>query len=141
MIPRPFLMLLLMAVSISACEQQDKVIINKNVVSVEIADEPQEHTIGLMHRASLDKDAGMLFIFDDEQVRTFWMKNTKIPLDMIFISEDKKIIDIQEAEPCTEDPCTFYTSKEKAQYVLEVNRGYTKTKNIKRGDAIVIKRK
>ncbi len=61
---------------------------------VEIAATPEQHALGLMHRRSLKSDYGMLFIFADEEVRSFWMKNTLIPLDMIFINSDRQVVDL-----------------------------------------------
>src|SRR3989344_3844205 len=94
-------------------------------VNVEIADDNNERMNGLMFRKNLDKDSGMLFVFDDEKNQTFWMKNTLIPLDVIFIGKDMKIVDIKHATPCNEDPCKLYKSSGPARYVLEVNYNFT----------------
>ena len=76
----------------------------------------------------------MLFIFQQEgPLQTFWMKNTLIPLDMLFISSDLVIVDITTMQPCTFDPCPSYTSKQPAQYALEVNAGYVRSHAIKTG--------
>ena len=99
--------------------------------SVEIASSQEERRIGLMNRPILEESHGMLFIFDDENYRSFWMKDTLIPLDIIFISSDFKIVDITTLEPCG-IICNSYLSKEKAMYVLEVNLG----SGIKIGDII-----
>ncbi len=130
------LFLLLAVVFISACTQQDYVLMNGSKVKVEIANSAQEKSIGLMHRPSLEQNAGMLFMFQDEEIRTFWMKNTLIPLDMIFISKGLKVVDVIEAEPCREDPCALYTGNERAQYVLEVNRGYAREHHISIGSPV-----
>jgi uncharacterized membrane protein (UPF0127 family) len=68
----------------------------------------------------------MLFIFEEERIYPFWMKNTLIPLDMIWIDKNGKIIDIQIAEPCTQDPCRSYTPSGSGLYVLELNAGRAK---------------
>jgi len=112
---------------------------NKILVNVEIADDSQEWAQGLMFRKNLDENSGMLFIFPDEQTRGFWMKNTLIPLDIIFVSSNLTIIDIKENfGPCETDPCQVYTSKAPAKYVLEVNGGFVEKKGIKVGDRIKI---
>jgi len=105
-------------------------------INVEIADEYDELREGLMFRESLAEDSGMLFIFGDEEIRSFWMKNTLIPLDMIFIDENFVIVGIEGAVPCEEDPCPSYNSKKPAKYVLEVNAGYVKEVGIKIGDEV-----
>lgn len=97
------------------------------IVNVEIADSKEEQASGLMYRTSLDTNKGMLFIFNDEQQRIFWMKNTKIPLDIIFIDANNNIVDIKEDfQPCTAaELCEKYISTP-AQYALEVNAGFVK---------------
>lgn len=108
-------------------------------VSVEIADDPFERADGLMYRESLAADAGMLFVFGDERVRSFWMKNTLIPLDMLFVAADLTIVDIVEgALPCEADPCPLYTSSAPARYGLEVNAGFVRDHGIRVGDAVVL---
>ena len=108
-------------------------------VNVEIADAAGERGKGLMFREGLGGDEGMLFIFEDSRERNFWMKNTLIPLDIVFISEDFEILNIEEAEPCENELCEIYSSDGSAKYVLEVNQGYSKKNNIKAGDNIKIK--
>ncbi len=90
-------------------------------IIVELARTDNERQEGLMHRDKLCDDCGMLFIFNEESRHDFWMKNTKIPLDMIFIDSDLKIVDILYAEPCAEDPCKSYVSNKNALYILETN--------------------
>ena len=91
-------------------------------VRVELARTSQEHSQGLMFRESLDADAGMLFLYQDEGIRVFWMRNTLIPLDMIFISADLTVAGVVEnAEPQTD---TQRQVGKPAQYVLEVNGGF-----------------
>ena len=105
-------------------------------VFVEVADDQDETMRGLMFRKDLSWNAGMLFVFYDEEPRTFWMKNTLIPLDMIFVDSNLKIVDIKEnVPPCAEgDECPLYPSRERAQYVLEVNAGFVQENGIKIGD-------
>lgn len=106
-------------------------------IRVEIADTPAERETGLMHRDSLAEDAGMLFILDDEGVVGFWMKDTIIPLDIIFISKDWRIVNIRHsAQPCRAEPCESYFSDAPVRYVLEVNGGFAQRHNTSEGDSI-----
>lgn len=90
---------------------------------VEVADSPDEHARGLMYRDSMPSGRGMLFVFQDEQPRAFWMKNTKISLDMIFIASNGTVVEVKRGvPPCVEDSCVAYRSPP-AKFVLEVNSG------------------
>ncbi len=135
----PILSFILFTTPSNPSNDSPKAIINGKVINLELATTPLERQKGLMFRTNLEEDSGMLFIFPDEQIRYFWMKNTLIPLDMIFIDSDNKIIDIQTAEPCMEDPCKNYISKFPAKYVLELNMGYTERNDIYIGDKINIR--
>ena len=104
--------------------------INDINIPVELAITEEQQIKGLMFRTNLT--GGMLFIFNEEMQRTFWMKNTLIPLDMMFINEDFEIVTIHHAIPCEEDPCKTYTSPD-AKYVLEVNYNFTEENKIKEG--------
>ncbi len=112
---------------------------NKSVyISAELAGTQEEWQRGLMYRTYLPENSGMLFIFPDEQQRSFWMKNTLIPLDIIFASSNMSIVDIKENfQPCEADPCPSYVSKP-AMYVLEVNGGFVERNQIKINDKIKI---
>lgn len=104
------------------------------IIKVEIVKTEEERALGLMFRYSLPEDRGMLFIFEKEDYQRFWMKNCFFPLDLIFMDRKGKIVDIKENfEPCKEEPCPTYTSKEKSIYVLEVQGGFCKKNNIKTG--------
>ena len=111
-------------------------VINENVIALELADTPEERANGLMHRKFLDEDAGMLFVFENVGKVSFWMKDTLIPLDMLFISEDLAVVGIVQAEPCVEDPCQSYSVMEEVKYVLEVNKGYSERHDIQVGDKV-----
>lgn len=89
---------------------------------VEVADDPMERSMGLMYRDSLPDDRGMLFVYPDEAVRGFWMKNTRIPLSIAFADADGVIIAIMDMAP--DDGRTRYRSPGRARYALEVNRGW-----------------
>lgn len=125
-----------------ACTPEEKIIktvkIGDGIFYVEVADTPEKRVKGLMLRESLDNGKGMLFEFQDEFPRSFWMKDTLIPLDIIFISKDKVIVNITTAGPCQTMPCKSYSSGKPAMYVLEINAGEASKKNIKIGDSIEI---
>ena len=104
--------------------------------NVEVADSPESRARGLMFRSSLPDDAGMVFVFDSVEPRNFWMKNTLIPLDMIYINDDFHVVEIKSnVLPCEEDPCPSYKS-EPAMYVLEVNAGLAEKNNVEVGSLI-----
>ena len=102
--------------------------------SVELATTPAERELGLMYRQSMAADAGMLFIYPDEQEVAFWMKNTLIPLDMLFIGADGRIRRIEERTiPLTETPIS---SVYPVKAVLEVNGGTVERLGIHQGDMV-----
>ena len=103
-------------------------------LDIEIADNDYETQTGLMYRTELGKEQGMLFIFPNETERSFYMKNTRIALDIIYISADSTIVSFQKnAKPFDE---TSLPSNAPAKYVLEINAGLSDAWNIKIGDKI-----
>lgn len=104
---------------------------------VDIADTTEKRTIGLMFRDKMGADSGMLFVFDDEIERAFWMKNTLIPLDMLFIDRSGKIIHIHES--AIPHDLTPVPSKGPAFAVLEINGGRAKTLGLTPG--MIVKHK
>jgi uncharacterized membrane protein (UPF0127 family) len=108
------------------------------IYDVEVADTPDARNLGLMRRDHLDENAGMLFVFDTEAPRYFWMKSTLIPLDILFIGADKAIVDIQTMTPCANDPCPLYASKAPAKYALEINSGEASRKGMKEGQTVLL---
>ncbi|MBI4448562.1 DUF192 domain-containing protein [Candidatus Woesearchaeota archaeon] len=132
------LVLLVCGLLLSCATNSDSVIIGPHVFGAEIADAPDEWSQGLMFREQLGINKGMLFIFPDDAPRSFWMKNTKIPLDMIFINESRRIVYIhQNVQPCIKDPCPAYPSPP-AMYVFEINAGLAKEYGFGVGDAVRI---
>jgi len=123
----------------SACQAQPSVTIRteegrERSFQVEIADTPSKRELGLQYRRELAADHGMIFLFPGESQQTFWMKNTPIPLDMIFINHDGKIVGIvEQATPFTLDPRSVNGD---SQYVLEINGGLSKKYGFARGDSV-----
>ncbi len=105
-------------------------------VAVEIAFTEEERALGLMHRTSLAQDHGMLFVFEQPQVLSFWMKNTKIPLEVLFFDDQGNFVSMQSMVPCIADPCMSYPSTGIAQYALEVNPGFAAAHQIGLGTTI-----
>lgn len=97
---------------------------------VEIADTPEKQEKGLMGRKSLSENQGMLFIYDEPQDLSYWMKNTLISLDIIFIDDDMEVVSVKQGQPMSEEPIT----ENDVQYVLEVNSN----SGIEEGDQLVI---
>ncbi|MEB2329818.1 MAG: DUF192 domain-containing protein [Ignavibacteriaceae bacterium] len=103
-------------------------------IEIEIADNPSERSQGLMFRKSMQENQGMLFLFPLEEPQSFWMKNTHIPLDIIFVNAKKQIVKIHKnTKPFSEKSLP---SQKPAKYVVEVNAGYTDKHGISEGDKI-----
>lgn len=107
---------------------------------VELAQTPEEMSRGLMFREKLDPEGGMLFIFDREGEYSFWMKDTLIPLDIIWIDGNKKIVFISEnTQPCKEEFCPNINPGKNAEYVLELNGGTCQKIGLKAGETLDFK--
>ncbi len=97
------------------------VVFGGDTVRAEVARTSSERSRGLMYRESLPEDGGMLFVYDDEAPRSFWMENTLVPLDIAFLDSSLTVVDIQSMEPGTRD---MHRSAAPAMFALEVNRGW-----------------
>jgi uncharacterized protein len=134
-----FLTLLTIVLQTTACQAQPKVtIVTKEgrelTFQVEVADTPTKRELGLQYRRDLAGDRGMIFLFPIESEHAFWMKNTPIPLDMIFINSDGKIVGIvEQAVPFSLDSRSVPAA---SRFVLEINGGIAKRNGIKIGDSI-----
>lgn len=101
--------------------------------TIEIADDQSERSAGLMFRESMDDDHGMLFVFSQTKPVGFWMKNTPMPLDLVFIGQDGKVVDILPGEPFSE---ASIGPNEPVRFVLELKRGTAEKTGIKEGDLV-----
>ncbi len=114
---------------------KDFVCFKSQCVDVEIVQDEKTRAQGLQFRKSLGQDKGMLFVFAQPDVYSFWMKDTYIPLDMIWLDYSRQVVFIHEnALPCQQDLCPSYGPSGKAMYVLEVNSGWIKKTGLKTGD-------
>lgn len=149
---------LLFFIAVTSCKdekksvQQTEIVFNKEAdliihkiatdssevkLDVEIADTDYDIQTGLMYRSSMEPNQGMLFVFDDVVERYFYMKNTQIPLDILYVDENRKIVSFQKnTKPFDE---TSLPSNAPAQYVLEVNAGMADVWSLKVGDSISFK--
>ena len=108
--------------------------------SVEIADTREKQTLGLMFRDSMPADAGMIFLFPNEAPRSFWMKNCRIPLDIMYFDKDMKMVSISaNTPPCRTKRCPSYPSTGPAMYVLELNAGVAAELGVGPGDQLTLK--
>lgn len=107
------------------------------VVRVEIAADPESRAQGLMYRDQLGNGNGMLFFFPESGEYPFWMKNTRIPLDMIWIDKDHRVAHVKDAvPPCRIADCPSYPPNAISQYVLEVDGGVARQHGLKAGDVL-----
>ncbi|RZI79958.1 MAG: DUF192 domain-containing protein [Rubrivivax sp.] len=99
-------------------------------IKAEVAQTPQQHEIGLMHRTSMGANEGMLFIFDRPGQQCFWMKNTLIPLSVAFVADDGSIVNLDEMQPQT---LNTHCSAKPVRFVLEMNTGWFSKRGLKPG--------
>jgi len=104
-----------------------------HLIRAEVAADYATRMTGLMHRASMPSNAGMLFIFDEATTHCMWMKNTLLPLSVAFIDERGAIINVEDMEPQTEDS---HCASRPARYALEMNRGWFVARGLKPGSRI-----
>ena len=103
-------------------------------VQAELADTPQRRARGLMFRKQLDPNTGMLFVFEEVGAWSFWMKNTTVALDILWLGPDKRIVHVEENVPgCKQDPCPEYKPNKDALYTLELPAGSVKREKLAQG--------
>ena len=105
--------------------------------TVELAETSEKQALGLMFRDRLEEDHGMLFLFPVESRRSFWMKNTRIPLDIFYFDAELALVSVAaDAQPCRSARCPSYPSEGAAQYVLELNAGKAAELGVHPGDVL-----
>jgi hypothetical protein len=105
----------------------------------EIADTPERWQRGYMHRAEVGENEGMIFVFPYPEVHPFWMKNTLVPLDILWLDERLSIVHLEAmVPPCRKDPCPNYGPARKVRFVLELRGGTAARHGLKPGDPIAI---
>jgi len=108
-------------------------VVGGTTVRAEVADDPSSRAVGLMGRAALTPDAGMLFVYPDQARRSFWMKNTPLPLSIAFINRTGQIVHITQMQPLSEAPVP---SVHPTMYALEMASGWFETHAVKVGQSV-----
>lgn len=122
---------------VSAIISQNKTIqISGQSLAVEVADEPAERERGLCCRDSLVSDSGMLFVYDKPGYYSFWMKDTRIPLDIIWVDSAEEIVYIEEYVQPESYPNESFVSESPAQYIIETNAGWVRANGVAIGDSV-----
>ncbi|MGK7884459.1 MAG: DUF192 domain-containing protein [Crocosphaera sp.] len=112
--------------------------IKETLIELEVAKTPEQQQIGLMYRQSLDKNRGMIFVFQELRPLRFWMKNVNISLDMIFLIDGRVKAVLSNVPPCTVDPCPSYGPESLSNQVIELRGGRAKELGIEAGDQLEI---
>ena len=99
-------------------------------IDTQLATQPEQRQIGLMHRTAMPQHEGMLFVFEQPAVQCFWMRNTLIPLTAAFVADDGSIVNLADMQPLDE---SSHCSAKPVRYVLEMNQGWFKQRNLKAG--------
>lgn len=131
------LFITLMIVTSACMSSEPSVRLNGERFSVELAVTPEDQALGLMFRDELPEGHGMLFVFPTETRRSFWMKNTRIPLDIFYFDGERRLVSVAEnARPCRTQRCPNYPSDGPARYVLELNAGKATELGVQKGDEL-----
>jgi uncharacterized membrane protein (UPF0127 family) len=122
--------------TMNSVPEKPLVCVGVHCLKVEVASTPGERAQGLMFRETLGEEEGMVFIFEQPARHGFWMRNTLIPLDIVWISEKQEVVEIQTVFPCEKDPCPVFSPDKDALYVLETNAGLMNKWNVKEGTVV-----
>jgi len=110
-----------------------------HVFHLELALTPEQQARGYMYRTKVPEDQGMLFVFPASEFHSFWMKNCRVPLDILWLSDELTIVHLEAAlPPCRKDPCPGYSPMSKARYVLEIASGEAKKHQLRVGQRIQV---
>jgi hypothetical protein len=110
------------------------------VLQSEVMVKDEDRAMGLMFRPSLRADHGMLFVFDEADFHTIWMKNCKFPIDIVWLDEDHRVVDIAPSvPPCKADPCPVYQPMRRSRYVVEMGAGQAGREKVGRGAVLEFK--
>lgn len=110
---------------------------NGSSITAELARTDEERARGLMFRERIRPDQGMLFVFEEEGLHSFWMKNTLVALDILWLGRDRRIVHIAaDVPPCKADPCPTYGPDVPATYVLELKAGEARARGLKADDRL-----
>lgn len=131
------LLLLIAMLLANGCKDHDNLPttsmrIGQETFTLEIAADPQTRETGLMHRESMPANRGMIFVFAGDAPRSFWMKNTLIPLDILFVSLDGEVVDIGHMKPIDGRAST----KRLVRYAIELNLGAAERTGVRKGDVL-----
>jgi uncharacterized membrane protein (UPF0127 family) len=133
---------LILVLAPCACSQKEPMAVlstpeGPRKILLELAKTEQEKARGLMFRTRLDENRGMLFFLEKEEHPSFWMRNTYISLDILFLSREGVVVDLYErVSPCALDPCPVYPSRYPAIYALELKGGFVARYLVRKGDRI-----
>lgn len=106
-------------------------------LTAELAITDEERQLGLMFRDTINWDQAMLFIFEEERIQTFWMKNMRFPLDILWLDREKRIVHIERhVPPCKKEPCPSYSPESPAMFVLELKAGSISKNKLKLFDKV-----
>jgi len=134
---RSFLILLLFLIASGwGCDNRRPVCIKDACIRAEVARSPQQKAEGLMFRKKLSKDEGMLFVFDQDGIYPFWMKNMNFSLDILWVNQEGQIVEIRKNVPACSLDCEDLIPQKKARYVLEVCAGFTDAHGIEVGERL-----
>jgi len=134
---RTLILALFLAQATACAGAGNQVELNGQRFRVELALTREEQARGLMFRESLPKDSGMLFVFPAAAPRSFWMRNTRIPLDILYFDDDLELVSVvRSAPPCAVQACPVYPSEGPARYVLEINAGMAGELDVRKFDRL-----